>query len=116
MDTKITQNITGGVGNNNTIVQIGGNDGAAADGDGCDQLVMTVLLTIIGSYEPCDGADPAEVELLSTDGIRRMVLTTVGVELPLSVVYTALIEAGFVARLCEVPGMSKGVYFLARYL
>lgn len=113
MDTKITQNITGGVGNNNTIVQIGGNDGAAADGD---QLAMTVLMTIIGSYEPCDGADPAEVELLSTDGIRRMVLTTVGVELPLSVVYTALIEAGFVARLCEVPGMSKGVYFLARYL
>lgn len=113
MDTKITQNITGGVGNNNTIVQIGGNDGAAADGD---QLAMTVLMTIIGSYEPCDGADPAEVELLSTDGIRRMVLTMVGVELPLSVVYTALIEAGFVARLCEVPGMSKGVYFLARYL
>lgn len=113
MDTKITQNITGGVGNNNTIVQIGGNDGAAADGD---QLAMTVLMTIIGSYEPCDGGDPAEVELLSTDAIRRMVLTTVGVELPLSVVYTALIEAGFVARLCEVPGMSKGVYFLARYL
>lgn len=85
----------------------------AADGD---QLAMTVLMTIIGSYEPCDGADPAEVELLSTDAIHRMVLTTVGVELPLSVVYTALIEAGFVARLCEVPGMSKGVYFLARYL
>ena len=113
MDTKITQNITGGVGNNNTIVQIGGNDGAAADGD---QLAMTVLMTIIGSYEPCDGGDPAEVELLSTDAIRRMVLTTVGVELPLSVVYTALVQAGFVARLCEVPGMSKGVYFLARYL
>lgn len=112
MDTNVTQTINGGVGNN-TVVQIGGKDGAAADGD---QLAMTVLLTIIGSYEPCDGGDPAEVELLSTDGIRRMVLTTVGVELPLSVVYTALIEAGFVARLCEVPGMSKGVYFLARYL
>lgn len=68
---------------------------------------LMVLRTIIGSYERCDGADPAEVELLSTDGIRRMVLTTVGVELPLSVVYSALIEAGFVARLCEVPGVSN---------
>ncbi len=44
-----------------------------------------------------------------------MVLTTVGVELPWSVVYAALVQAGFVARLCEVPGISKGIYFLDDY-
>lgn len=64
---------------------------------------MDVMHTIIGSYVPCDSDDPTEVEFISTEGIRGMVVAAVGFELPLSVI--------FVARLCDVPGLVKGFIF-----
>jgi len=115
MDTTINQMMNGGT-NNSNIVQLGGGSkdaAAAVDGNGCSVLAMDVMHTIIGSYVPCDSDDPTEVEFLSTEGIRVMVAATVGFELPLSVIFVALTEAGFVARLCDVQGISKGIYFLA---
>jgi hypothetical protein len=110
----INQTVNGGIGNNNIVQLGGGKDAAAAvDGNGCSVLAMDVMHTIIGSYVPCDSDDPTEVEFLSTEGIRVMVAATVGFELPLSVIFVALTEAGFVARLCDVQGISKGIYFLA---
>jgi len=115
MDTTINQMMNGGT-NNSNIVQLGGGSkdaAAAVDGNGCSVLAMDVMHTIIGSYVPCDSDDPTEVEFLSTEGIRVMVAATVGFELPLSVIFVALTEAGFVARLCDVQGIPKGIYFLA---
>lgn len=103
---KITQNISNGIGNNN-IVQFNTND--AADSG----YAIAVLNIIIGSYEPNDSEDPTKVVFLSTHEIRSMVLLAVGVELPLDIIYTALIQAGFVARLVEQPALTKGIYFSA---
>ena len=92
--------------NNSNIVQLGGGSkdaAAAVDGNGCSVLAMDVMHTIIGSYVPCDSDDPTEVEFISTEGIRGMVVAAVGFELPLSVI--------FVARLCDVPGLVKGFIF-----